>query len=268
MAFKKRFWRKKRTGGISKKKSVRKTGKNKLVTKSQLYRAIRRNVETKVASTTYGWTLFNSTISATADRVAFLPSIGQGTAQNQRVGNAIKPLKLVLRGYVAYNTNASSAFSDARLLGGRLFVYQDKIVRNYNNAIDNFQLLNIGGTSGTYDGTVLNYLSPHNNEMFQWFADKRMKFLKPFGQTSNGAPSATNAITGMDNSLFHPFTITLTGKHLPSVLKYDQTESTNNPVNFAPYLSLGYCDLLNNSADVLLTQLGMSFVATLYYEDA
>lgn len=265
-----KFFRKGGKGKKGGRKSMRtkKTKNNQLVTKTQLYRAIRRNVETKIASSTYGWTLFNSTISATADRVAILPSVGQGLTQSNRIGNAIKPLKLVLRGYVAYNTNASSAFSDARMLGGRLFVYQDKLVKNYNNAIDNFQLLNLGGTSGTFDGTVLNYLAPHNNEMFKFFADKRMKFLKPFGQTSNGAPSSTNAITGMDNSLFHPFTITLTQKHLPSVLQYDVTESTNNPVNFAPYLSLGYCDLLNNSADVLLTQLGISFVSTLYYEDA
>lgn len=252
----------------------RKTGrkkvasKNKLVTKAQLYRAIRRNVETKIASNSTGFTLYNSAIGSAGDRLTILPSISQGTAQNQRVGNTIKPLKLVIRGYVAYNAQQSGANIDARMLGVRYFVYQDKTVKSYANPVNNWQMLDLGGTSGTFDGTVINFNSPHNNDMFNFYADRRIKMLKPYGYTNTGTPSTTITLTGVDSSMYHSFTITLTQKHLPAVLKFDQSEDYNFPINFAPYFSLGYCDLLGNSADALLTQVGCAYTATLYYEDA
>lgn len=254
----------------TKRKAYRKKAynKNSLVTKTQLYRAIRRNVETKIASNSTGWITYNSSIGSAGDRLTLLPSIAQGTAQNQRIGNSIKPLKLVIRGYVAYNAQQSSANLDARMLGVRMFVYQDKIVKNYSNGINNWQLLDLGGTSGSFDGTPINFNAPHNNDMFIFYADKRFKILKPYGYTNTTTPSTTVTLSSVDNSMYHPFTITLTRKHLPSVLKFDATEDANFPINFAPYFSLGYCDLLNNSADAIITQVGASYVATLYYEDA
>lgn len=265
-----KFFRKKGKSKKGGRKTVgkRKTGGNQLVTKKQLYRAIRRNVETKIASNSTGWTTYNSSIGSAGDRLTLLPSIAQGTAQNQRIGNSIKPLKLVIRGYVAYNAQQSSANLDARMLGVRMFVYQDKVVKSYANGVNNWQLLDLGGTSGSFDGTPINFNTPHNTDMFIFYADKRFKMLKPYGYTNTGTPSTTITLTGVDSSMYHPFTITLTQKHLPSVLKFDATEDANFPINFAPYFSLGYCDLLNNSADALITQVGCSYVATLYYEDA
>ena len=128
--------------------------------------------------------------------------------------------------------------------------------------------MDVGGGGSAYTGTAIQYLLPHNNDEFTFYADKRMKFLIPFGLTNNTLPTSTNACTSMDNSLFHPFTITLTQKHMPSVLKYDSSVSPIKPTNFAPYLALGYSDLFNASADTALTQLQMEFSATLYYKDA
>lgn len=251
------------------KKTTRKTGKQ-LVTKSQLYRAIRRNVETKFATNSYAYTTFNSGITAAADFVSVLPNITLGTNQNNRIGNSIRPLKMVIRGYVCYHTDslASASNQDARMLGARLFVLQDKTNRSYANTPNNFNILDIGGSSSTFTGTALDFVIPHNSDMYQIYADKKMKILKPFGFTNNATPTSTNAITSFNNSMFHPFVITLTQKQLPAVLKFDESESINYPVNFAPYIALGYSDLLNKTPDTLNTQLAMEFVSTLYYEDA
>lgn len=251
------------------KKTTRKG--RQLVTKSQLYRAIRRNVETKMASNSYTYTTFNSGITGSSDFISILPVIANGTNQNNRVGHTIKPLKLVINGYVCYHTDSlagSTPNQDARMIGARLFCLQDKTNRSYANTPVNFDILDVGGTSSQFSGSAINWVTPHNSDMFQFFADRRMKILKPFGWTNNSSPTSSNAITSFNNTMFHHFKITLTSKHLPGVLKFDDNESANYPVNFAPYLALGYCDLLNKSADTTSTQVAMEFVSTLYYEDA
>jgi len=268
MVFKKKIFRKKRISQKPRRKTVAKRGK--FITKTQLYRAIRRNIETKIVSTQYGLTSFNSSIGATTDLIKCLPDIIQGSGQNNRIGHEIRPLKLVIRGYVAFNTDSvgGSTYQDAVQLGGRLFCFQDKANRCYTQAIVNYNLLDAGGTSAQFAGTAMNFVVPHNSDQFMFFADKRMRIQKPFGWTNNVSPSSTNAITSMNPSLFHPFTITFTQKQLPAVFKYDETMSSSFPVNFAPYIALGYADLLNKSPDVSTVRLNMEFCSTLYYEDA
>lgn len=236
--------------------------------KSYINRTIRRNEETKHTTNQYGLTNFNAGINSASDLITVLPVCTQGTGQNNRIGNKIRPIRLEITGYVVYQTNASQANADAKFIGGRLFCFQDKTSRAYSNNIYNYNLLNLGGTSSNFTGTALNWVAPHNNDQFRFFCDKKMKFLKPYGLTNNSVPSSTVAITGMDNSLFHPFKIVLTEKHLPALLSYDAADDGNFPTNFSPYISLGYADLLNYSPDVIPVQLAMEFNSTLYYKDA
>lgn len=264
-------FRKKTTTTIKKtvvRKRTTRPKKSALVTKTQLYRAIRRNIETKMASIEYGMTSFNSGITANADYIAILPSIAQGTGQNARIGNEIKPLKLVIRGHIIYDTLDANLLADARMLGARLFCFQDKATKTYNNNIYNFQLLDDGGSSVTFTGTAINFITPHNSQQFKFFADRKYKILKPFGTTNDTTPASTSSIMSMNTTMYHPFVITITQKQLPAILKYDMTDSINNPVNFCPMLALGYADLLNSAADTTTTQLKMQFVSTLTYEDA
>lgn len=265
------FYRRRRN--VNKRKTGRKfpakkSSKVSAPVKSYVNRLIRRNEETKFVSNSYTLTSFNAGIGVSADFLALLPPVTQGTAQSQRIGNKVRPTKLVIRGYVIYNADAGSAKQDARMIGGRLFCFQDKATRSYSNNVLNYHLLDNGGTSENFVGTPINWCTPHNSDQFTWYADKKMKFLKPFGYTNNTTPTTSNAITGMDSSLFHPFTITLTAKQLPAVLLYDQTDSVSYPTNFAPYLALGYCDFFNGSPDTTTTQLAMQFNATLYFKDA
>lgn len=238
------------------------------IVKSYVNRTIRRNEETKMSSNQYTLSSFNSTITTSADLLTLLPQVVVGTGQNDRIGNKIRPIRLEITGYVLYYADSLAALSDAKMIGGRLFCFQDKATRAYANSIYNYNLLNLGGTGNTFTGTALNWVSPVNKEQFTFFADRKMVFMKPFGTTNNSSPTTSNAITGMDKSLFHPFKIVLTQKHLPAVLQYDQGDSLAYPTNFAPYLALGYCDLMNRTPDSTTTQLAMEFNCTLYYKDA
>ena len=229
---------------------------------------LNRNEETKIVSTTLAYTGFNSSITATGDALTVLPQVPQGVSQSGRIGSAITPLKLVIRGYIVYRADA---YQPAVMLGGRLFCWSDKTVSNYaisTSAGQLFNLLDAGGTSQTFDGTVTRYELPHNTDQFRFYADKKFRVLKPFGYTNTLGTSSTTAIASMDKSMYHPFTITIPASKMPKMLKYDSTLSANYPTNFAPYLSLGYCDLMTYGPDVTPTQLGMSFTSTLYYKDA
>lgn len=227
-----------------------------------------KNQETKFASNQYTYTGFNSSINSSGDYIVCLPNVSQGTAQNNRIGGSIKPIKLVIRGYYVYRTDA---LSGARVIGTRLFCFSDKTVSSYpvlTSAGANFQLLDLGGSPTTYTGTPMNYITPHNTDAFKWYFDKRHVIQKPYGLTNSLSPSSTTDVTGFDRSMIRPFTITIPASKMPSVLRYDESISSTVPVNFAPLLALGYSDLLAFPADTVLQQLGMEFCATLYYKDA
>jgi len=252
------------------KKVFKKRPKKRVAKKQSLVKLVKqivmKNEETKMVSTTYNFTAFNSAINAIGDYIGVLPPVLNGNGQNARIGAEIKPIKLVIRGYIAYRTDT---YSGARMLGTRLFCFSDKSVSNYavsTSAGQNYRLLDLGGTTSNFDGTALSYMQPHNTDAFKWYADKKHNIMKPVGLTNTLTGSAD--ILCMDKSMYKPFTITIQGSKLPSSLKYDDSLSTNQPVNFAPYIAVGYCDLLNYIPDTATTQIGMEWVATLYYKDA
>lgn len=247
---------------------VRRKSNKSLVTKSQLYRAIRRNVETKIATNQYGYTTFNSGISSTGDFITLLPSISNGNTDATRIGSSIKPLKLVIEGYVTCNTDAASGIPDAFMIGARLFCFQQKANRFTSSSSPLYNLLQNGSSTTTYSGTAMNFIQPHNNESYTFYADKKMVMLKNFGYTNNASPLSTISVTSFDRSMFQKFRIVLTQKQLPSVLNYDDNVNSTFPMNFYPILALGYSDLLAKAADTVTTKLGMEFCSTLYYEDA
>ena len=229
---------------------------------------VQKSQETKFATNLYGWTGFNSYITATGDYITVLPQVSQGTAQNNRIGSSIKPIKLVIRGYIAYRTDT---YAGARMIGTRMFCFSDKSIASYpvlTSAGANFQLLDNGGSPLQYTGTAMNYMSPHNADAFKWYADKKHTILKPYGLTNSLSPTSSTDLTGVDKSMYRPFTITIPASKMPSILKYDESVSSTFPVNFAPLLALGYSDILSYTGDTTVTQIGMEFCATLYYKDA
>lgn len=251
----------KKTTTTTKRKVVRR----RLVNKPSIARVVKRilnsRLETKVASFTVSYTNFNSAISANSEFYRLCPSLVPGGGQNQRIGDSVNPKRLEIMGVVSYNADT---YATSQAIMARLFAFQDKSVRSYDNVAQvNAQLIDVGGTPSTYGGTLLNSISPLNRDRFQFYANKTFKFTKPYGITTGS--SSTTAITSPFSSC-KTFKIVIRGKNLPNVLKYGAND--NNPENFAPYLALGYCYQQNNTPDVTDTKIGLSFVSTLYFTDA
>jgi len=260
----KRFSKSKSAKKTDTKKTKKPKTSNELVTKSMLYKVLNKTIETKFASVQYTYTTFNSAISNIADFLAILPAVQAGTGQNQRIGNSIHPVKLEIRGYITVDSN--TLWITAQEILCRLMCFQQKDLRSFADlASGNFNLLNVGGGSGQYDGSLLRQCMPHNNDAYTFYKDLKHTFFKPYGLLN----SSITPVSSMNSSLVLPFHIVLTPKHMPSVFKYDSNVTgANYPDNFCPFLALGYCFGNNQTPDVTNTQLGMSYVSTLYYKDA
>eukprot|EP01041_Mallomonas_annulata_P010264 gene10264-21417_t len=115
---------------------IKPQSKKQLVTKQQLYRAINRNIETKKSFSSYSLTAFNSGISAVADLLTVIPPVNLGTGEDERVGTQISPVKLVIKGYITYACDVLDNIADiqAKIILERLFLFQDKAIRQYGNS--------------------------------------------------------------------------------------------------------------------------------------
>ena len=261
--FRRRFSKRPVKGKRVYRRRVAKKGKGKgLVTKAQLYKAIHKNEETKLVCVEQNYTLYNSGISSNTEMTNVLPAVPNDTTASGRIGDSIRPVKLVIRGVMTYN---SYNYLDSNMIISRMFLVQQKGIRDaaYKSSVST-QLLQFGATNTSFTGALLDITRPQNTDQFTFFADRKHTFLKPYG--INGTTAAGN-MTSSDKSLVKYFTITLTQKQLPAVLKYSGSSSTN-PSNFLPLLCLGYSYTNNGSPDVGTTQIGLSYTSTLYYKDA
>lgn len=250
---------------IPKKTYKRKTYKKKSIVsntiKSYVNRTIGKNIETKQVMYSLPPTYFNSGISVGADICKVIPALVAGPGQTGRIGDTIMPQKIVVRGYINYGSNS---YQGAQEIIARLFCFQDKSVKSWDLVSNiSVNLLDSGGAGSLFTGTLINSVTPHNNDHFNWYKDSKHKFFKPFGYTNNTV--LTTAIVSMNSSCIWEFSITLTKKHLPKYFKYD---SSDYPTNFCPLIALGYCYALNDTPDTATTQLLMAYTSTLYYKDA
>ena len=138
------------------------------------------------------------------------------------------------------------------MLLARQFCFQSKNIRYQPQTASaaGVTLLTDGATPATYTGTLLDQTKTHNNEEFTFYMDKRRTFLKPFGYTNQAIPSVTTVMTSTDKSLVQFFTLTLTQKHMPAILKYNESAATY-PINFNPLMALGYAFASNATPDGL-----------------
>ena len=250
------------------KRHYKKTGAAKLVTKAQLYKAINKTTETKQATAEFTWTQFNSAISSASEYLGILPGLGAGVGPNQRVGDQVRPKRLVIRGVISFVTDAPS-YNGAVLLISKLFCFQSKNTRYIPQVSTTLttNLITNGGNPSPFTGALLDITRPLNKEEFTFYKTKQHTFLKPWGLTNQAITNVNVDMTSVDKSLVYYFTITLTQKELPAVLKYTGSAETY-PINFAPLLALGYANSTNATPDTLFSRLGMSYSSTLYYEDA
>lgn len=209
-------------------------------------------------------TYFNAGIASTAEVFPVLPPVAQGTNSNQRIGDKIRPKKLRVDCVIT----ANGSFSSSQMNQVRLFILQDKSIKNLNALFStpiSTQLLDLGGTTDGFKGLPADIMRRVNKQRYNVYADKVFEILSGQGQT----PQPVNTYVG--NQVF------VSGEQCykvsfvvptPAVLSYSNSADVW-PVNYAPFMCLGYVQPDGNAfPDFLLTRVACNWVSHLDYEDA
>lgn len=226
---------------------------------------IHKQTESKMASLSYPLTYFNSDALSQADVIKVLPDIVQGTDNAQRIGDDVTSQKLTLKGHflLARITGAGQS-----RIGVRMIVCCPKRYPIYTDAYGQFgnwinSVLMKGTTEIGLNGTIESLYLPINTNSITCYYDKVTYITQPYQLPITNATSTSDNEDLTNSCKFFSKTITLKKK-----LKYDNVSPTNQPTNWSPVLLCSYVKLDGSTPDSLNTNLLMSFVSTLQYEDA
>jgi len=251
-------------------KRYAKKSKNPFVAKVQ--KIIRRNLETKYVRETIAsepaTTLWNSTISGTADWYRCLPLVGRGVQSHQRDGDHIQPTSLTMNWSFRFATEDENT----RDIFVVLYVLHSKSVKDYltNNAggalSANFnQYLDNGNDTTTYfAGTWVDSQKPINKENFTLLHKKVIPLIK-----GSGVPNGSGVVPSARGMYTHErsvrATCSYTIKNLPTLLYSDV--SLARPSNYAPVWAVGYYYGDGTAADTGTGILDVAMDAHLYFKD-
>lgn len=228
-------------------------------------RLINRSEETKqVSRAVCNKILFNAGITSSTEVYDVLPVMQQGTGNFQRIADKVSAKSLIVRGTVSINFNESRALTPEV----HVFIVSHKSKKSYDS-------LNAGSSAGRqqivdklidagngndirFDGEVYPSLLPLNRKLLHVHSHKVLKLA-----SSHGA--LANEHTSDDTIRFKRFSIKL---KCPKVLTYDASISTDNPVNFAPVMMIGYVYPDGTYSEVITTPILATVSSTLYYDDA
>ena len=266
----------KKMKGLSKKTKSKKARSLTKVQKLEVKSLVTKQFETKYCATPStvpkaltdltNFTAFSSAITSVGELFACLPSLSQGVAENQRVGDTIQPVSAHVNFRIeAFSTNDNNACDKTV----HIFMLEAASVKSLDNytAIPITQLLELGtGTGGGFDGTLQRALCPINKREFRVLHHKKIRLIKGFGNPVGFSSLAAGTTDGVGSTYRHYADVNLKVK-LPKVLKYDRTTSVY-PTNSAPVFCIGWTDNLPlNTAPNTLNLMVMARTH-LYYKDA
>lgn len=213
----------------------------------------------------------NSSIANVGDLYQLVPDIALGTDSNQRIGDSIRPKRLKVVFKLSLDSgNYSSNQSLVYPIEARLLIVKQKTIKNWGQSgtFDFSHLLrtNEGGSSAerAYTGDKNDNMRQINTDLFDVIMDKKVT-LKP-QYTYPAVPPAT-----AEGPLYPmlPNCVYITKYiRLPKKLTFDDGNTTN-PNNACPIATVGYCYPGPQLAgDVVNTQVHLSVLSTLYYEDS
>jgi len=248
-----------------KKKAVKKVSKepSKALTKA-VQKIIHKNVESKQGYHSVAGVSYNSGINAVGDATRLIPSITQGTGDNQRIGDQLRAQSLIIKGAIVYNpsTGQYGTYPNARL-GVRVMIVQPKAygtlddVQSTTGTWSNY-LLKKGGSTSAFAGLIQDLWAPINTDAITKYYDKVFYLDNPYQVTAVGSQDMKGST--------RLFSIKINMRN--KVLKFDSSVSSGNPTNFAPVLVIGYCHMDNSAADTLTTAIQLTYDAIFNYEDA
>lgn len=228
--------------------------------------------EDKQAYTSSGNSLikFNSGIDSTADIQPILPAIGQGVDTHQRVGETIIAKTLNIRGHIKLDINDVSDSTKLPNVAVRMLIVSIKNRPSYDQATASAAplatLLKKGGTTTGFTGTLSDLHAPINRDVFTVHHDKKY-YLKQDYLNGIGASIPSQYVTSDVSKTVRFFNLNVKCKGRK--LMYDEDVASDvYPVNFSPFLVLGYCYLDGSTPDVVDTKVGLAYDSVFTFEDA
>jgi len=244
-------------------------GLNKLEVK-QVKSLMHSTKEDKQVSTNSGLILHNSNISQ-GDLRRVIPSMTQGTAEGQRVGNEVTMKALTLKGLL--NIRFNGAFTRSRI-GVRVFVFSVKGYADGSAAIANASqwlggMMRDGTNVRPFDGDVRSYFLPVNRDLITLHGERRCNITFPGLWNTGLSPDATTVPVQTQFSYkYWKMSVKCKNKRL----KFSSITTGGGidtvPNNFGPLIAVGYCKLDGSAPDLLDTGVSSEWNAQMYYEDA
>lgn len=220
--------------------------------------------------------------STTSDLKWLLPNVAIGTEDNQRIGNQITPTSLRIDGVVKVSlTNLTApAPTDIYVV---VYVLTHKVFKSYEALLgspavapavgfvggNNFnQLLKNGeNTTTNFSGNFWAAHQPVADQYYNVLAKKIVR-LRFAGLYTSGGQSVSIANS---HDYQANLSITLTEKHMPAKLKYPEGTVTgafnNAPLNYAPFMCLGYYYADGSTPATPQAIVEQSYVSKLNYKD-
>lgn len=213
--------------------------------------------------------MFNSGIDNTADIQALVPAIAQSTADNGRIGDQIRGKKLTVSGYVKLNINDVADSTKLPNVAVRMMIVSYKNRPSYDqvtaSAAPLATLLKKGGTTVGFTGVLSDLHAPINRDVFTVHHDKKF-YLRQDYINAIGASVPSQYISQDVSNTVKFFKLNVPCK---KIMKYDEDVASGSwPVNYCPFLILGYTYLDGSSPDVVATNVGLSYDSIFTYEDA
>lgn len=205
-------------------------------------------------------TVFNSAV-APGDVYSLLPQVPLGTDDYQRIGDAIQPRALYVKGDIGLNTPDQT---NNKALIARVMILEQRDIKSDNNLIASFQvnaLLKVNDPSTgiidkPYDTAPYNNIMPINKTLFKVHYDRKF-YLAPTN------PDVSNEELTKQKRFF-------TAKiRCPKNLYWDS--AATNPTyckNFCPFMVIGYQYADDTGGDITLQRVIANCTSFLYYEDA
>jgi len=213
-----------------------------------------------------------------------IPFVVQGTSDNERIGESVRPVSLNLRGRIG--VNVFPTVNDLTFVAGNteivavMYILQHKQLKSYSalSSLNDFtQLLETGeNTTVAFGGQQWHAQMPVSNQYYQLV--KKKKYILRWAGLQNGMPPAgpfgsSTGANGVANS--HNYTAEFSmnlKKHLPAKLLYPENNATtgqDDPTNSSLFLCVGFYSngvLISSSQPIL--GLALQYTTELLYKDA
>lgn len=240
---------------------------------------LHKQAETKQVSYNMGMTSFNSGVNSTGDVLRIIPSIQQGVAEGDRIGDTITAQKIDVRGHFLINviptqTNSGASFSVAIPANARLmiraFICSVKKYSNFDDAQTNIaswssNFLKNGNVSQALNGSIESMYLPVNTDVITVHKEIKKYITVPVTQTAFTPVSPTNFALATSYDPTNSVKFFNASIKCKKVLKYD--DINYSPQNYAPFMVISYAHLDGSSPDVLTTVINATYVSSLFYED-